>query len=105
NDLAINTACWRRYRAIGNRAAVVPRDQERAEWRELCELWSSDYRTHITEARWHAYLERLRAVAGDAVKTGPDWNVDGPAGDRLETMLPGSPAIQWNGPLLTIRTE
>src|SRR5439155_10647525 len=71
-------------------------------WRELCELWSSDYRTHITDARWNAYEQRL--LAGDRPQT-PDNDWNGSPGDRREEMLPGSPAIQWNGPLLTIRTE
>jgi hypothetical protein len=29
------------------------------DWKELCYLWSSDFRTHITEKRWGEYLERL----------------------------------------------
>src|SRR5262249_42771856 len=33
------------------------------DWRELCELWSSDYRTHITEARWAGYRDRLARIA------------------------------------------
>ena len=101
DDLGINTACWRRYATL----SADPRATD-ADWRELCELWSSDYRTHITDARWNAYQERLSA--GDRFQTVPDdrqandWN--GSAGDPLEDMLPGSPAIQWHGPLLTIRS-
>jgi hypothetical protein len=29
------------------------------QWRTLCQLWSSDYRTHITEARWREYVSEL----------------------------------------------
>jgi hypothetical protein len=29
-------------------------------WKELCYLWSSDFRTHITENRWTKFVERLR---------------------------------------------
>jgi hypothetical protein len=56
NDLGINTACRRLYETPKERGA--PDDKS---WRELCYLWSSDFRTHITEKRWSAYLDRLRA--------------------------------------------
>jgi hypothetical protein len=55
NDLAINTACHRIC------AALEPAS-ESARWRELCYLWSSDFRTHITDRRWTAYEYRLRAM-------------------------------------------
>jgi glycosyl hydrolase family 57 len=58
DDVGINTACWRRYEQLAGDASA--NDEE---WRELCELWSSDYRTHITEARWADYRERLDRVA------------------------------------------
>jgi len=54
NDLAINTACQRIYAALRK-----DRRLDDALWRELCYLWSSDFRTHITERRWLAYLDRL----------------------------------------------
>lgn len=56
NDLGINTACRRLYEAV--RARSEANDES---WRELCYLWSSDFRTHITDKRWSDYLERLRA--------------------------------------------
>lgn len=55
NDLAINTACRRIYEVLRKN----PRTEDSC-WRELCYLWSSDFRTHITEKRWIAYLDRLR---------------------------------------------
>src|ERR1019366_8711873 len=56
NNLGINTACRRLYEALKERSE--PNDES---WRELCYLWSSDFRTHITDKRWSAYLERLHA--------------------------------------------
>ena len=58
NDLGINSRCRRLYDALRDK------DKERSEtddesWRELCYLWSSDFRTHITDQRWSAYLGRL----------------------------------------------
>src|SRR5439155_3472823 len=55
NDLAINTACHRIYESLRKQTL---RDDDC--WRELCYLWASDFRTHITEKRWTAYLERLK---------------------------------------------
>jgi len=54
DDLSINTACYRLYDQFKSQNIT-----DREEWRELCYLWSSDFRTHITEKRWKAYCERL----------------------------------------------
>ncbi|MBI1920069.1 MAG: glycoside hydrolase family 57 [Geobacter sp.] len=54
DDLAINTACWRVYDALSQAACSTDDD-----WKELCYLWSSDFRTHITARRWQRYLKRL----------------------------------------------
>jgi hypothetical protein len=44
------------------------------DWRTLCRLWSSDFRTHITERRWAAFVEELTAfvarVAPDVIPAG-----------------------------------
>ena len=53
DDLAINAACERITRGMTN-GATTPDD-----WKELCYLWSSDFRTHITEARWTGFTKRL----------------------------------------------
>jgi hypothetical protein len=72
NDLGINTACRRLYETLKDRS-----ETNDESWRELCYLWSSDFRTHITDKRWSAYLERLRAFErrldiGKATATGPN---------------------------------
>ena len=56
DDLGINAACERLYRGL--RAA----EAGPAEWKELCYLWSSDFRTHITARRWDAYGRRLETA-------------------------------------------
>ena len=53
NDLYINSVCYRIYNAF------LRGKPEREDWKELCYLWSSDFRTHITEVRWEKYLKRL----------------------------------------------
>jgi hypothetical protein len=56
DDLGINAACERIYRGI------VASGAGDAAWKELCYLWSSDFRTHITEKRWTAFCARLAAA-------------------------------------------
>ena len=54
DDLAVNAACERIYRGLAATRA------DAAAWKELCYLWASDFRTHITEKRWSAFCARLR---------------------------------------------
>jgi len=56
DDLGCNTACYQIYG--GMRSANPTAD----DWKELCYLWSSDFRTHITAERWTAYQQRLQAA-------------------------------------------
>ena len=56
DDLGINSACWRVYEALKHNP-----DTTESEWKELCYLWISDFRTHITERRWEVYCERLKS--------------------------------------------
>ena len=53
DDIAINAACQR----IHDGMAATGADD--AAWKELCYLWSSDFRTHITERRWQGFCARL----------------------------------------------
>jgi hypothetical protein len=57
DDLGINTACWRICAALETRPGASDDD-----WRQLCRLWSSDFRTHITATRWNAYRRELVAT-------------------------------------------
>jgi hypothetical protein len=66
DNLAINAACQRIYegmtgrehgRAASDSPSARPQDND---WKELCYLWASDFRTHLTQKRWQAYCERLR---------------------------------------------
>lgn len=52
DDLDINSRCYRLY-------DVVRRHGEEEDWRMLCRVWASDYRTHITERRWRAFQIEL----------------------------------------------
>lgn len=54
DDLWLNTACHQIHQAL-----VEKGDESDGNWRELCELWSSDLRTHITDERWHDAVARI----------------------------------------------
>lgn len=59
DDVGSNTVCWRLYQVL------CMRDQGwslQEDWKKLCYLWSSDFRTHITEKRWEKYQLRLQAM-------------------------------------------
>jgi hypothetical protein len=56
DDIALNAACERLYRGLSTGSAM-PED-----WKELCLLWASDFRTHITDKRWAAMIARLETM-------------------------------------------
>ena len=59
DDLKINTKCWQIYERLLESQEVTEED-----WAELCYLWSSDFRTHITAERWASYVNRLDWMLG-----------------------------------------
>jgi hypothetical protein len=54
DDLFINSSCYSIYNYL-----VATSNTNVTDWKELCYLWSSDFRTHITDARWNHYKVRL----------------------------------------------
>lgn len=54
DDIAVNAACQRIHDGMAG--------SNDADWKELCALWASDFRTHITEKRWTAFRARLDAA-------------------------------------------
>ena len=63
DDLGINTNCYHIYQGLVNEKSNNPDD-----WKELCYLWSSDFRTHITEKRWDDYQKQLKNACDKCVK-------------------------------------
>ena len=55
DDLGINTACWNIFESLKNTLGNACEE----DWKTLCYLWSSDFRTHITESRWLEYRSEL----------------------------------------------
>jgi len=54
DDIGVNAACQRIHDGL------IARGADAAAWKELCYLWSSDFRTHITESRWTKFCAQLR---------------------------------------------
>jgi hypothetical protein len=58
HDLKINTTCWEIYKNLYNKDKEI----SDCDIKELCYLWSSDFRTHITQKRLNVYLRRLNLL-------------------------------------------
>lgn len=56
DNTAINAGCERIYRGMEAGEATD------GDWKELCYLWASDFRTHLTEKRWADFCARLSAA-------------------------------------------
>jgi hypothetical protein len=56
DDIGVNAACQRIHDGI------VAKNGDGAAWKELCYLWASDFRTHITEKRWTKFTAALRGA-------------------------------------------
>lgn len=54
DDLWLNTQCHRLSKHLESLST-----QDAEDWRELCELWASDLRTHITQERWDQAKARI----------------------------------------------
>ena len=88
DDLTINSRCHRLHQTL-----VTSPSASDTDWRELCYLWSSDFRTHITPSRWKAFQQRLSAFEAqwarvvtpvliasartEASSSPPSWSRDG----------------------------
>jgi len=87
-DNFLNTVCQR----IHDDLRDVPLEDDR--WRQLCELWSSDYRTHITQSRWEHLLSMVpplgRLTPTRGLASGEQPTVDG---DRYVTLKNSTTAV------------
>ncbi|ABB30691.1 hypothetical protein Gmet_0448 [Geobacter metallireducens GS-15] len=94
DDIGINSACQRIHDALLAKGNAT--DQE---WRELCYLWSSDFRTHITPRRWKRYRSRLNSFGRHCGITHLTRLVEG----GVEILPPEVSALR-EGHYLTIET-
>lgn len=92
DNLAVNAACERIYRGMCA-------DEAAADWKELCHLWASDFRTHLTQRRWEAFAARLKAA--DA-----RWGISSaPAPAPLTTPPVQARHIEIATPMLSARLD
>jgi Glycosyl hydrolase family 57 len=56
DDIGVNAACQRIYEFLKQHEGSDD------DWRELCRLWASDFRTHITKKRWDGFCRDLEAI-------------------------------------------
>jgi hypothetical protein len=99
DDLRINTACWRIYEGLKAHPGAGDED-----WRELCYLWGSDFRTHITGNRWKKYCQSL----GDFERKAAQWarRLEGRGRPRSSRPPLGDPPfLQREGRYLTIESK
>ncbi|MBT0663919.1 glycoside hydrolase family 57 [Geobacter pelophilus] len=96
DDLGINSSCKKIYKSLKH---GVNRDPE--AWRELCYLWSSDFRTHITEKRWSEYQLRLKSAENRYCQTCEIKEIQ-----PLETdQFPDDVLVSSEGRLLKVETR
>lgn len=93
DDLGINAACERIYRGM------IEATTTGEDWKELCYLWSSDFRTHITESRWTAFTERLATAEAKWAPAHPP-RIDAPSGSTHQARH-----IEIETPAVTARLD
>jgi hypothetical protein len=54
DSLRLNTFCWKFFLKIKN-------IKNKKKWDELCDLWKSDYRTHLTKKKWSIVNKKISA--------------------------------------------
>lgn len=54
DDTWLNTMCYRIYEKLKKH-----KFKDLEDWKNICELWASDFRTHITDTRWFEVKERV----------------------------------------------
>jgi hypothetical protein len=102
NDTGINSACWRLFEMLRADQAAGNED-----WRELCYLWGSDFRTHITERRWEAYRSRLHTFEHKLQERGKERKQFVPASLRTATRhdFASKPRVERRRRYLEIETD
>ena len=90
----INSICFEIYRGIKS-SLSLPAE---SDWKTLCELWSSDARTHITPKRWEKYQECLNLAYK---KWGPKSKYVSDPSDKKTSQF----KVSRDGRFLAIRSQ
>lgn len=62
NDLALNTLAFKQYKHLH-----TSKSANDVDWTELCRLWASDLRTHLTQERYNAIEKSITENIGETV--------------------------------------
>jgi len=106
DDLWLNTMCHRIEKHL-----TKSKNDNHNDWRELCELWASDLRTHITDKRWGKAKNKLSALLNQQGIDGVFGNVPEVDGqyDSLKSAIGqyggATIALDEDGILLSISTH
>jgi hypothetical protein len=114
NNVGNNTKCFRIYKYLKNIASAhmegnIKNKESINEmndlWKELCFLWSSDFRTHIEEKKYSAFQKRLDNTLSTAL------NISGNAGSEVcidktdkKSKKEFQPVLEQQGKLIIIET-
>ena len=106
DDLWINTCCHRLYEEL----MVSEPGGESSDWKSLCELWASDYRTHLTNKRWAKASAQLEAMASKlSVQLSPDGeklnNISSQADEESLTKQGYLVEYDSDGIVLTVKSD
>jgi hypothetical protein len=76
NSMWLNAQCYEIYRRIcvaRDRAEISEKDLRELK-KNLCYLWSSDFRTHIVQERWESFLKQIKKTLKTLKQTLDPWN-------------------------------
>lgn len=96
DDLLLNTFCHSKFKRL-----LDEKVKGFIEWQNLCELWSSDLRTHITEARWR----EIQPILFDFKKSLLERSVAERSIKSLKSKTDGSFKIERNNNYLLVRSK
>jgi hypothetical protein len=106
DDLRFNTMCHRIHNKL-----VFLNNKNPADWKVLCELWSSDLRTHIKDKRWeeaNIKLNQFLKKHGVNNNFGQDYNNEGlfyPLPVAVSRYKEGTIELEKEGIFLKISNE
>lgn len=108
DNIGINTKCYKIYNNLLQYAGTIVDEEKLGKlWKELCYLWASDFRTHITEERfvkYGAFLEKMLAETGGLISK----NQSGLAGDLSEIEVEKKdfvPIVEKEGRNIIVETK
>lgn len=99
DDSQLNATCWQLYERLKQQVSPLAED-----WKELCYLWSSDFRTHITQQRWEALQARLAALSPSQLSPSSFQSIC-PDREAFTSKISSLWSSSRQGPLLTIESD